>query len=283
MRYDVVGLVLPAALAAALAHLETAAACSIEHVPWQRGAVWPTRDLSAPLNAHVYVRIPAAFGAPLLKPRTCAAPAERCGVAVPLAEPVAALARALSLREATGPGGAGAEVPTRWRARSDEDGVLFELTPRSPLRPRTEYFVLAETEDGAQRLGLGFRTGHQRDERAPTWAGIKGAAYRPAWRSPTRGGDCSFLLDHGPQAELTLDGATDEGPVRYAVWMAKPGEALPYGDTPRAYLVPSQGRLTVDGLPKGLPRVRIGVRACDAAGNLSPPSEVELPLPPDAP
>lgn len=281
MRKNVVGVVPPAALAAALALADSAAACSLEHVPWQRGAVWPTRETSAPLNTHVYVWIPAAFGAPLLKPRACAA--TRCSVAAPLEEPVASQARALSLREATGPGGASAEVPTRWRARSDEAGVLFELTPRSPLRPRTEYFVLAEAEDGPQRLGLGFRTGDQRDERAPEWAGLKGAAYRPARRSPTGGGDCGFLLDHGPQAELTLHGATDEGPVRYAVWLARPGEALPYGDTPRAYLVPSQGRLTVDGLPKGLPRVRIGVRACDAAGNMSPPSEVELPLPPDAP
>jgi hypothetical protein len=145
------------------------------------------------------------------------------------------------------------------------------------------HFVLAETTDGPQRLGTGFRTGPQRDDSAPVWAGINKAAYVPEWRSLTGGGDCSSLRSHGPQAELTIDGATDEGAVRYAVWLAKPGEALPCEDTPRAYLVPSQGKLTVDGLPKGSPHVRIGVRACDAAGNLSPPSAIELPLPLGAP
>ena len=68
--------------------------------------------------------------------------------------------------------------------------------------------------------------------------------------------------------------------MRYAVWVTKDGEALRYQDRPQAYLDPQEGSLHVGSLPRGTDRVRIGVRAMDVAGNLSPPGEVELELPP---
>ena len=280
MRCKVTPLLLTSALAAALAIPTSAAACSVTHIPWQQSAVWPTREVIAPLNTHVYVHIPAPFGAQLVEPGAHTPVPALSGRVVPsYEEPVAARAHALSLLAVTDPGGASAAIPTRWRARSDETGILFELVPIMPLRPESDYFVLAHTREGQVRLGTGFRTGQQRDDSAPVWPGIKRAVYVPPWRSPAANGDCSFLLNHGPQAELGIYGATDEGAVRYAVWLAKPWEHLHYEDTPRTYLTPARGTLTVDGLPKGAPRLRIGVRAVDAAGNLSPPSEVELPLP----
>ena len=271
-------------LPSALALPAGAKACSIRHIPWQQGAVWPTREVLAPLNVHIYVHIPAPFGAPLAEPAAhTPTPALSGRVAQTFEEPVAARARALSLREVTALGGTGTEVPTRWRARRDGNGIFFELIPLTPLRPQAAYFVLAETREGSERLGTEFHTGQQRDHSAPVWPGIQHAVYVPPWRSSAASGDCSFLLDHGPQAALTIYGATDEGAVRYAIWLAKHGEDLPYEDTPRAYLTPNQGTLTVEDLPKGVPRLRIGVRAVDAAGNMSPPSEVELSLPPGMP
>lgn len=271
-------------LLSALAFPESTEACSVSFVPWQQRAVWPTRERTAPVNAHVYVHIPAPLGTPLLEPRAHAPRPELSGrIGVVAEEPVSAIARALSLREVTGPDGAAAAVPTRWRARRDDRGIVVELVPLVPLRSHAEHFVQAETRDGPERLGPGFRTGQQQDARAPVWPGILRAVYVPLRKSAGASGDCSSLLDQGPQAELALHAATDEGAVRFAVWLARPGEALRYEDTPRAYLTPDRDRLPVEDLPRGAPRLRIGVRAVDAAGNRSPPSEIEMSVPPGEP
>lgn len=145
-----------------------------------------------------------------------------------------------------------------------------------PLRPQAEYAVQLLTSEGPQRLGSGLRAGTTRDERAPGWQGIKRAVYVPPVRSQGPGGDCRQLGAHDRQVALSIHEATDESVVHYAVWLAPPWDKVQYEDTPHSYLTPRDGMIIVEQLPETAPRLRIGVRAADAAGNLSPPSEVGL-------
>lgn len=275
-------LLAPCLLAAAVAILgppAPVAACSIKYIPWQLQAVWPSRDVLAPLNTHVYVYIPERFGALIVAPPDPVPVPDLSGrVTAPLEEPGARLAAALSLREVASDGSLGSEVPTRWSARRDHSGLSVELVPRGPLRPQSEYAVLLAMWGGTGRLGRGIRTGSQRDERAPVWQGISRAAFVPA-TGRLDFGSCPQLFEHGPQAELSIHEAADDSPVRYAVWLAKPWEALRYEDTRPFYLTPRRGVLVISELPENAPRLRIGVRAVDAAGNMSPPYEVSLELP----
>lgn len=104
MSCKVALLILPAALV-----LPTdTAACSIRHISWQPSAVWPNREALTPLNAHVDVDIPTPFGGPLAEPAARLPTSALLGrVAPTIAEPVAAHARALSLREVTAADGPG--------------------------------------------------------------------------------------------------------------------------------------------------------------------------------
>lgn len=252
-------------------------ACSVRFEPWQRRAVWPPSSAPVPLNARFFVFIPALSDRlVVLPPLPAPVPALSGRIVQPAAEPTAQLAAGLSLRELDAQGGAGAEVPTRWLARRDGAGLSLELVPRVPLRPQAEYVVQLLTSEGPQRLGGGLRTGTTRDERAPVWQGIKSAVYEPPVRSKGPGGDCRQLWDHDRQVALKIHEATDESVVHYAVWLALPWDKVQYEETPHAYLTPRQGSLVVEQLPETAPRLRIGVRAVDAAGNLSPPSEVVL-------
>jgi len=261
-------------LALSLGGQPLAPACSVNFIPWQSQAVWPLSEEPMPLNTQLHVRIPIAASQALRRPKPpVAAPMLRGGLTQTFDEPVSVLAQSLTLQELT----TTARVPTRWYATAGSQEAYFVLVPQAPLRPQTEYVVMMDSPSGRERLGT-FRTGLAEDRTPPAWRGLKRARYVPAqdqWSD-----SCPSLPVHGPLIELAIHEATDEGQVRYAVWVAENGEALRYQDRPQAYLDPKDGLLRIGSLPRGADHVRIGVRATDVAGNLSPPGELELKLPP---
>jgi hypothetical protein len=252
--------------------------------PWRAppGTLWPQGD-AVPTNARIHVRLPAE------EAQEVALELDLSHLGTPrrfARDPVAQLARTLTLHSLWEAGRAGPEVPTGWRASIGRGAVTFELAPRLPLAPLTEYVVMMERRGEPQRLGT-FRTGLAAQTTPPAWRGIRGARYVASfwplylYFSPYPGEPA-----HGPQARLTIHAATStrEGPLRYGVWLARLEEPLRYQEAPAAWLLPVDGQLLID-LPPDLARVgriRIGVRAVDAAGNRSPPGETEVAPVPEA-
>lgn len=263
-------------LIASLGWQPIAAACSVNFIPWQSQAVWPRSEAPLPLNTQLHVRIPLAVAHDLDRAEPPAVTPKLSGQLLSsFVEPVSRLARSLSLQEVAA--SAGEPVPISWHATVGSQEALFVLVPRTPLRPQTEYAVVMDSPSKHELLAK-FHTGRVSDVTPPTWRGIKGARYMPA--EDTRPSSCPPLPAHAPFVELAIHEASDEGLVQYAIWAAKAGEALRYQDQPLALLIAHHGALVVYSLPHGGDRVRIGVRAMDAAGNLSPASEVELERPP---
>lgn len=261
-------------LALSLSGQPLAPACSVNFIPWQSQAVWPRGEEPLPLNTQLHVRIPISASQALRRPGPpVAAPMLRGGLTQTFDEPVSVLAQSLTLQELNAP----ARVPTRWYATAGSQEAYFVFIPHAPLRPQTEYAVMMDLPSGRERLGT-FRTSLAEDRTPPAWRGLKRARYVPAQDG---GADpCSSLPAHGALIELAIHEAADKGRVRYAVWVTKDGEALRYEERPQSYLDSTDGLLRIGSLPRGAGRVRIGVRATDVAGNLSPPSEIELELPP---
>lgn len=258
---------------------EAAVACSpLASPPWQKSAVWPPKETSVPLNTKVHVRIPANYFSYLVRTEaTEFVPLLSGRIVASIEEPVSKIARSLSLHEATDE--AGALVQTTWHATADPRDWLFELVPSAPLRPQTEYAIMMDSKQGREHLGT-IRTGLHKDDTPPVWLGIKQARYMPpvdACSGAHENCGC-YLRSHGSLAELMIHEATDEGAVRYAVWLARHGEEFRYEVRPWASIVSREGKLILDNPPMRMLSVRIGVRAVDAAGNMSPPSEVELEL-----
>jgi hypothetical protein len=250
----------------------SAAACSVEYIPWQRQAVWPRNKVRAPLNTQVQVHIPKevfqSFSARW--PQIPGAVSE---------EPVSQLAQSIALYAVTVAGEF--PVPVRRRSIVWKQSLLFVLTPRAPLRPDSEYVVKLDSPNGIDRLGY-FHTGLSRDDAAPIWRGIKWARY---WPAPARHWPARDPLVSCPPRpiqrafiELAVHEAFDEGEVQFAVWLAKNGDTLDYNGSPALLTTSRDGTLEIRDLPEGARHLRIGVRAMDVTGNLSPPSEVELAL-----
>lgn len=255
-----------------------AAACSLNAVPWQAGSVWPPKDAVAPLNVRIQVAIPAdpVRGlTPTLRVST------RPGSLLPekIDESSAHPERALSLFALTADGQLGEEVVTERRIL-EQGGASplrrFELAPLTPLRPESSYAVVLRTDQGSERLGE-VRTGKEIDRAPPVWPGVQTARFAPPVRRWQSWGECPEA-PQGPRAILQIHPPRDDAqlPVQFLVWVQRAAVRIDFTRPPHARLFADKDRLTVADFPQHSATVRVGVRALDAAGNLSPPSEIDV-------
>jgi hypothetical protein len=187
----------------------------------------------------------------------------------------------------------GRRVAARARVFRDGSGAqVRELVPRALLAPDTTYEVAVEVAviDRAGRaartpLAAGrFRTGQVVDGGAPRWDGIVAASLEQK-QVPEWSGLCDSARPFG-----VLRLATPEDPesssIVFAVWLAPSGGAIDYAQPPVIYVAARADAIGIGApskcghgeLPSLEPGTRVGLRAVDQAGNLSPPSDVVLTL-----
>ena len=183
---------------------------------------------------------------------------------------------------------AGRKVAVREQVFRDTSGrELHELTPQAPLRPETDYTVVV-TGGRPSRPKVAtarFRTGRAADTGAPQWRGIEAAVLVPGDTDPAHGGLCHSYRPYG-HLKVASPIDPESSPVVFAVWLGPSGAALAYDRAPVTYVTAVDGHITIgdpskcgDGLlPWQDPGTRVGLRAVDQAGNLSPPSETRLTL-----
>jgi len=183
---------------------------------------------------------------------------------------------------------AGHKVATREQVYRDSRGrELRELTPQAPLRPETDYTVVV-TAGRPSRPTVAtarFRTGRAADTGAPQWRGIEAAVLVPGDTDPAHGGLCHSYRPYG-HLKVASPIDPESSPVVFAVWLGPSGAALAYDRAPITYVTAVDGHITIgdpskcgDGaLQAQDPGTRVGLRAVDQAGNLSPPSETQLTL-----
>jgi hypothetical protein len=232
----------------------------------------------APTNTHVWLYTPQSFivGTCDKKKRPCS--------------------DAMRVELRTSPAGhdPGTLVPTRARRMETEGGsdpgYVIELIPSADLLPRTRYEVWAvgNQDPRSEQLFGTMRTGNGRDDESPTWSGASRVAPIVHKQSPGRATpiESGGLDVFGPRAS---DGG---GRVLYAAWKGEADSPIDFSRPPDGYAVESSplagAALVVLGWPGGcapptfaVPQAkatRIGLRAMDLAGNVSPPSEHRVEL-----
>jgi hypothetical protein len=156
-------------------------------------------------------------------------------------------------------------------------GSVVQLTPDKPLAPGSLYEVWAidESPAHASRLLQVVRTGTSEDRDAPAWKGPTTVTY-----SPPAGPGAFTICGNGPDIDFDGSPATDEGPLRYEVWLS-PDVPVDVGKAPTLVTT------GLDDKPPGLfsigqsdcswpvvipesAALHVGVRAVDWAGNHSP-------------
>lgn len=162
---------------------------------------------------------------------------------------------------------------------------VFELRPRAPLAPDTEYELVARRPEGwhpNQWIFGAFRTSLQRDDSAPTLQ-VVGARFL---RAAPEG-----LAKEWVVLDLVLrDGDRTGGAALYAVWFPNDSGLIDPNAPPVVYL-PGQGDTLRISSPEVCPgsfvplpstpgRLEIGVAAFDAAGNRSLVQRVAVEVPP---
>jgi hypothetical protein len=258
--------------------LETVA-CSIAWTPWQERAVWPRPDASVPLNVRIQVRIPEEeLWKPRLEPPRVTT---RGGSLLPnrLDEPPIHYERALSVFAVTADGTLGDEVALERRMLSSGDW-RFELAPRALLRPESRYVVVWQNKTGGrERLGE-VHTGTQADHTPPNWEGIRTARFAPPNAVSFNYSLCPPVSSgqHGPRAIVQVHPPHDDSelPLQYLVWVQKGVSRIDYTIPPHRPLFAQKDLLTIEDIPWLVAHIRVGIRALDAAGNLSPPSEIDV-------
>lgn len=263
-----------------LASPREAAACLIRVPPWRTNAVWPRPDVRVPLNVRIQVRIPEGeLWQPPPEPLRITT---RRGSMLPerLDQPPIPYERALSLFAVAEGGTLGDEVATDRRILEPGGAWRFELSPRALLRPESTYVVVWQNAKGErERIGE-IHTAKQADRTPPSWDGIQAARFAPPYLGDNRLSyhDC-FTNNgaHGPRAIVQVHPPRDEEqPVQFLIWVQKAASRIDYTIAPRPPLFAQQGVLMIDDFPWQAGRVRVGIRALDAVGNLSPPSEIDV-------
>jgi hypothetical protein len=263
-------------------------ACTVEYVPWQTRSVWPTRVEGSPRNVRILVRVPWSHISSRIQNENLAVEMSSVGrLRAKFEEPLGQFTRTLSLHELTNAGEIGAEVQTQRNVLGREETRYFELVPKTPLRAMGRYVVLMKSAEGVLQLEELDTEGFV-DNTPPVWLGIKAVHYA-AHRPLSLASDSFEVIDDFcsgaknwadafDRALVEIYPATDDGraPMRYGVWMTKLSQKIDYATAPRDYIEPVGNLITLVDLPKGTPRIHIGLRAIDLAGNLSPPSEIEL-------
>lgn len=216
----------------------------------------------APLNTHVWIRHP---------------PWHRTGNPMYPRNPTFAVD--FVLRAVAG---APTEIPVA--VREWFPGNLVELVPEAPLPPNQVFEVWAVPLPPAvvrPRLLSFFRTAAATDTTPPT---------RPAFYGATLERPGAVAADCGPYAAIGLvgEGSRDGGDLLYAVWAADDSGHIAWEAPPIAVAPPAPGsrvRFDVyDALKLASevtawarsPKLHVGVRAMDVAGNLSAPLELDV-------
>ncbi|MGZ3422459.1 MAG: hypothetical protein ACXVEE_31635 [Polyangiales bacterium] len=229
--------------------------------------ITPEPDQRAPLDTHVFAVLDAEW-----------AHAEMCPKDWDGAKACPRGDFALIARTAATPESAPVQVTleTKRSIQQGED-VFVELVPKG-LAAKTRYeIVLAEKGAHVPPRVVGtFTTTATRDTEPPQWKGILGSSVT----APTAGILilCSMPM---PFAEIRIDRPIDTSPVRYEVFVSKPGGAIDTTKTPNAVLdldyAAGHYQVVVPAavLPPGKD-VRVAIRPIDIAGNVGTSSEVTI-------
>ncbi len=248
--------------------------------------VLPNRGVDAPLNTHVFVRLPSDW-------RTKGF----CSGDEPLDRCVGADLK-IVLRTAPEIGKTRSTIAVDQRESISGISTTIELVPKAPLSPKTAYEVWSDDRHGRSRpriLGA-FTTGTLSDTVVPVWTGLTTAALH---HPPPRRPGVIVLTDECGAPKITLEtteptgGGPSLGPLRAAIWIVGAKETLDYTKPPRVYesITTEQARigssprtkieigstepdfddlgLSIDGGP-----LRVGVKIVDLAGHMSAPSEL---------
>lgn len=164
------------------------------------------------------------------------------------------------------------------------------LRPASPLVPGLYEVRAVERSARVEPAVIAlFRVAGEADSVAPTWAGLTSAR----WVRRARGVidlECGSPLLQLEAARAT-DDMTSDVAINFAIWLAQPGVTIDYTKPPLLYVNAdernAQLKIGLGNTEEGTsnfapvstdakapyPALKLGVRAVDLAGNMSPPSE----------
>lgn len=251
---------------------------------------------AAPLNTHFWVSLPSDWE----KLGVCPAHAAKPDACVAGRFTIELRRAAVAKRPAT-------RVEAQLRvARADREHVV-EVVPTQALEPRAGYevWMVDLTKRVREHLLGTFRAGAHNDLSPPRWNGLTKGSYDPPRDS--RGAQLRVHLDAWSVETTPIvlhgDPASDDGGeehVRYAIWAVPEGQRIDYTKPPitfeaAMYAQKEKTRLRTDvllflggsgscdsgptyAIPTDPSVLRIGVRAVDRAGNMSPVSEVSVKL-----
>lgn len=181
----------------------------------------------------------------------------------------------------------GANVETTSRAWADGYLQFFELTPKTPLAPNTQYEVaVVDTAEFPSTTVLGtFKTGTTSDTTAPKLGAIGSATAHG--NAHAGGGDCSITgpwIDIGPVA--AEDPGRPDAKLLYAIWVGDTTGNIDTTKPPAGLFTPYQGMVTAGKrslcdphdfpLPPKAQFVHLAIAAVDEAGNTSATQKLKV-------
>lgn len=215
----------------------------------------------------------------------------------------------VSLHDVTGGRTDAPALPASVATFGMEQERILELTPKEPLAAGRRYQIwIAGGNPGARHV-VSFTAGAALDESPPQWPGAVRATTQHALAPPPPAGssivvvqssderDRPWVVVETPPAKDPGKLGTPAASLRYGVWLPDAAGRFDYARTPLTYVSWKDGRLLagrdaaypVNSLcdlplfppPAAGAAFRLGLRAVDAAGNQSAPSEltVEPPSP----
>ena len=179
-------------------------------------------------------------------------------------------------------GGAAKEVAVVEKRSYTGEMTLVELRPKKPLRPKTRYRVVHRLQRGDQvfeEVLSTFTTTAGPDHTGPVWedVGVHASYY---WYEQV----CCLCGNGQPYIEIRPDPLVEA--TLYAIWVSR-GERIDFDRPPDAYARASYGTLALGSgsvcrssnfaVPPTLPKLLLGIRAMDVAGNFSEPWRVTVP------